>query len=380
MAGRRPHGDGALFERKSGRHKGKWVARIQLPADESGVSKRVDYQFSTQAAALGKLQSVIHEVKRGRAPITKSRKLGDYLDEWLESRVRPNRSPNTYERYRSAIVVHIKPDPISKLDLAAIRVGHVHDLLGRRAKDEAKPATLFNIRATLSAAMQQAVRDERIHENPVRKSESPRQLDKDIRFLTPKESKTLIEASNGSDFGVLILAAIYTGMRMSELIGLTWDRVDFERNTITVDRQLQRHNRAFYLAPLKTRGGRRTIPMSSSLIEKLKAMKGGALLAPVSEFSSVPDLVFLNSSGQPHHRKTVLKTVNQTMRAANVPMVGFHALRHTCASILINAGADALRVQRQLGHSSVRMTLETYSHLFEERLQGNVDLIDKALS
>ena len=62
-----------------------------------------------------------------------------------------------------------------------------------------------------------------------------------------------------------------------------------------------------------------------------------------------------------------------------MPQIGFHALRHTCASILISGGADALRVQRQLGHSSVRMTLDTYSHLFEERLQGNIDLIDQAL-
>ncbi len=77
--------------------------------------------------------------------------------------------------------------------------------------------------------------------------------------------------------------------------------------------------------------------------------------------------------------KTVLELVNEAMKTAKVPETGFHPLRHTCASILINSGADALQVQRQLGHSSVRMTLEAYSHFFEVRLQANIDLMQKAL-
>lgn len=90
------------------------------------------------------------------------------------------------------------------------------------------------------------------------------------------------------------------------------------------------------------------------------------------------ELVFLSLAGQPHHRKTVYEATNELMKAAGVPQVGFHSLRPTCASTLINRGADALRVQRQLGHSNVRMTLETYSHLFEERLKENVALLDQA--
>ncbi|MHB8637988.1 MAG: tyrosine-type recombinase/integrase, partial [Fimbriimonadaceae bacterium] len=94
--------------------------------------------------------------------------------------------------------------------------------------------------------------------------------------------------------------------------------------------------------------------------------------------TQVPDLVFVAPSGQPIHRKTAYESTNELMKRAKVPAVGFHALRHTCASILINRGADSLRVQRHLGHSNVRMTLDTYSHLFEERLKENVDLLDQA--
>lgn len=380
MAGRRAAGEGGLFQRTSGRHKGKWLARVNTGLDETGKPKRIDFMFSTQAEARAKIREVLGDLSKGREPITKSDKLADYLDEWLAERIKPNKAPNTYERYKSAVTIHIKKDPIAHLKLKEIGVRHIHDLMARRVKEKAQPATLFNIRATLSVAMQQAVRDELIYDNPVRKSECPRQLDKGIRYLNPREAKLLVAQSNDHEIGPLILTAMYTGMRLSELLGLTWDRVDFNKKTITIDQQLQRHDRAFYLAPLKTRAGRRTIPMASAVAEKLKALKGGSVLASSEVITPVPNLVFVTAARQPWHRKNVLNHINELMSKAKVPVIGFHALRHTCASILINGGADALRVQRQLGHGSVRMTLETYSHLFEERLQGNVDLIDQALS
>lgn len=380
MAGRRAIGEGSLFQRTSGRHKGKWLARVVTGHDENGKQKRIDFLCPTQAAARAKLREVLEDLNKGREPITKSDKLSDYLDDWLAKRIKPNKAPNTYDRYRSAVTCHINKDQIAHIRLKEIRVRHIHDLLSRRAAEKAKPATLLNIRATLSAAMQQAVRDELIHENPALKSECPRQAEKGIKFLNAKEAKLLVAQSNDHEIGPLILTAMYTGMRLSELLGLTWDRVDFHKKTITIDQQLQRHDKAFYLAPLKTRAGRRTIPMASAVGEKLKALKGGSVLASSEVITPVPNLVFVTAARQPWHRKNILNHINEIMSKAKVPVIGFHALRHTCASILINGGADALRVQRQLGHCSVRMTLETYSHLFEERLHGNVDLIDQALA
>jgi len=379
MAGRRASGEGALFQRQDGRHKGKWIARVQIGTDEKGKPIRKDFMFRTQAEAKDKLRSCLEDLKKGRVPVTKSQKLGDYLDAWLENRVKPNTSPNTYGRYKSAVETHVKPDAIAAKQLTTIGVRDLNDFFARRTKEGAKPPTIFNIRATLSTAIQEAIRDELLYDNPVRKTICPRQEEKSIRFLDAKQVKKLADHIEGTPMDALILTAIYTGMRLSELLGLTWDNVDFSRQTIAINQQLQRHDKRFYLAPLKTRGGKRTIPMGSKVAEKLKAIKGGQMLTE-RESPAIPNLVFIPESGMPWHRKTVLELTNELMKGAGVPEVGFHALRHTCASILINGGADALRVQRQLGHSSVRMTLETYSHLFEERLQGNVDLIDRALA
>lgn len=345
---------------------------------ETGRKSRKDLLFDRQEDAKNKLREMLNEIAKGHDPHTKSVRLSEYLDDWLE-RIKSHRSPNTHARYASAVVAHIKPDAIASMKIADIRVKHLNAFFDRCASAEARPPTVLNIRATLSSAFQQAVRDERIHENPVRKTSAPRQRHKQIRFLTQPEVAKLVKKAAGHELEALILTAVYTGMRLSELLGLTWDRVDFKKGTMTVDRQLQRHDKRFYLAPLKTRGGRRSMTMAAAVAEKLKALKGAEVMRDKDIPQPVPGLVFVTEAGQPHHRKTILERTNALMDDAGVPQIGFHALRHTCASILINGGADALRVQRQLGHSSVRMTLETYSHLFEERLQGNIELIDAAL-
>ena len=385
MAGRRAAGEGSLFQRQKGRHAGKWVARLQVGVGQNGKPRRKDFLFPTQAAAKAKLRQSITDLERGREPISKTQRLGAYLDYWLENRAKPKVAPNTYDRYRSTIAVHIKPDPISQLQISEVKQRHVNDLLGRSAagrtkgKPGARPYTLTNIRAVLSAALQQAVKEDLIYENPVAKSDSPKQGHRRLKFLNKEDARKLIEVSRGNVLEPMLLSAILTGMRLSELIGLTWDRVDFDNKTLKVDRQLQRHDGKFYFAPLK-RGTGRTMPMAPAVVEQFKALKAASLLRESTLADGLEDLIFVTPEGMPFHRKTVLDWTKGLMKRSNVAVLDFHTLRHTCASILINAGADVLQVQRQLGHANVRVTLMTYSHLFEERLHHNNDLLTKALN
>lgn len=360
------------------------MARIQIGVDAKGKPKRKDFLFATQAAAKSKLRQSINDVEKGREPLSKTQRLSDYLDYWLEKRVKAKVAPNTFDRYTSAVNFHIKQDPVSRLPLSEIKARHINDLLDRSARgrgEDAKPAkpyTLTSIRAVLSTAFQQAVKEDLIYDNPVGKSDAPKQAPRRLKFLNKEEAKLLIEGSKGHTLEPLILVAIYTGMRLSELIGLTWDRIDFSKKTISVDRQLQRHDGKFYFAPLK-RGTGRTMPLAPAALEKLKALKGASLLRQSSLPDGLQDLVFITPDGLPFHRKTVLDWTKSLMEVAKVPVLDFHTLRHTCASILINAGADVLQVQRQLGHANVRVTLMTYSHLFEERLHDNNAILSKAL-
>jgi len=381
---KRANGEGGLFERKSGRHKGKWLARVLVGYTQEGKPIRKDYLCKTQAEAKAKLRGAISDQEKGRDPILKAKRLSEYLDYWLENRVKGRVSSNTYSRYKGAVNVHVKADPVARMQLPSIKGKHINDLLDRSVKGRegvkpAGPSTITNIRAVLSAAFEQAVKEDEIHDNPVRKSDPPRQSQRDLKFLNAEDARKLLDASKGHTLEALITTAIYTGMRLSELLGLTWDRIDLKKQTITVDRQLQRDEGQFCFSPLKRDGGRRSMPLSKTVVEHLSLLKAARMLNEFEPMAGFEDLVFVTPTGQPFHRKTVLDWTKGLMKKAGVSELDFHTLRHTCASILINNGADALQVQRQLGHANVRITLTTYSHLFEERLHDNVSMLDKAL-
>lgn len=378
MAKRRANGEGALFQRTTGRHAGKWVARIYAP-DATGKLKPIDRLFNTQAEAKAYLRAQINRLAEGKPVTTQSVTLGAYLTTWLSDRAKPRLSPNTYDRYESATNVHIRNDAIASMPLAQVNAKAILDLLARRRALGAKPPTLQNIRATLSVALEDARREDLILDNPVGKIPPQVRHKSDARFLPPEQAKALVDAAEGHEVQPLLIVALRVGLRLSELLGLTWDCIDFENKKLTIKQQLQRHDGKFYIGETKTTGTRRTVTVHEEVLKQFELAKAAQDDEPATH-AEVPNLVFRSRSGAPYHRKTILDWTNKFMREAEIPEHGFHALRHTCASILINGGADPLRVQKHLGHSNVRVTMGTYAHLFDERLEENHDILNRALS
>lgn len=378
MAKRRANGEGALFQRTTGRHAGKWVARIFAPGP-TGKLKPIDRLFNTQAEAKAHLRAQINRLAEGKPVTTQSVTLGTYLATWLADRAKPRMSQNTFARYESAIVIHIRNDAITTMPLSQVNAKAILDLLARRRAQGAKAPTLQNIRATLSVALEDARREDLILDNPVSKIPPQVRHKSDARFLTPEQSKALLDAAEGHEVRPLLVVALRVGMRLSEILGLTWDCIDFANKKITIKQQLQRHDGKFYIGETKTSGTRRTVKVHPEVLKQFELAKETQSDEPDAE-SEVPNLVFRSRSGAPYHRKTILDWTNRFMKEAGIPEHGFHALRHTCASILINAGADPLRVQKHLGHSNVRVTMGTYAHLFDERLDENNEILDRALS
>ncbi len=187
--------------------------------------------FKTQGEALAKLKEIGLQLSKGIDLAPRKALLGDYLTAWLD-RVKAKWTPNTYERYKCACLIHLKADPIWKMKLTDIRARHINDILARSAKAGTKPATLQNIRAVLSTAMQQALSDDLIGDNPARKSDPIRQPDKGIKFLNAEEAKRFLETAKGTIIEDIAFVAIYTGMRHSEILGLTWDRIDFKKGNV----------------------------------------------------------------------------------------------------------------------------------------------------
>lgn len=380
-------GHHAEFKRNSGRHAGKWVARFWFTSPSDGSLRVKESVHATQTEARAVNRQRIKELEsKGRTPIGKTTCVSDYVDDWLNRSVKARCSPNTYSRRLSALRIHICTDPIAQMEIGKVRPRDLDDFQDRLRSKKCQSPTLANVRQTLGAAFQDAVRREIIYDNPVRLSQPPETQDSKTRFFDDKEARTLLTHLQGHALEALVTTALFSGLRLSEAIGLTWDKIDFERQTMTIDQQLQRVadedpvNAGFALKRLKTPRSQSTIPMSPQVVTVLKSLKAQRLVEGDLSDEVIPGLVFRSPSGGPWHRKNVLVAVNRVYKQAGIPQYGFHVLRHTCASILINNGASALEVQRHLRHANVRTTLDVYAHLFPEKLQGNIDILSRVLT
>ena len=174
--------------------------------------------------------------------------------------------------------------------------------------------------------------------------------------------------------GTMLWIGLYTGMRPSEILGLTWDRIDFKKMEITVDRQISRDPKKIFADHLKTQRAHRTIPLAQELASLIKNHVQNYGLGP-------HDLLFKNRTGGVWRYKDALNIMRDYGRKAGLNKgEGIHILRHTFASIAIQAGVNAKQLQATLGHGSIVDTYDTYGHLFPNDLSNCLDSVAKSLS
>ena len=198
-----------------------------------------------------------------------------------------------------------------------------------------------------------------INHNPFHDAEKPKGKGKtkkqQIRILTPAEINTLVKIVFNKKYQILFRLAIFSGARQGELLGLRWSDVDWKNNQIHIQRTFNHH--AWY--DVKTETSDRKIDLGPEMMTELKKWN---LACPRSEL----DLVFPNKAGNPICHNNMLKRhFNPALKAAGLPKIRFHDLRHTYASLLIDQGENIKYIQNQLGHSTPTVTLNVYAHLMK---------------
>jgi integrase len=275
----------------------------------------------------------------------------DYAVQWQERQIwRPNTRTQVEIYVRRYLVPAFGSRPV-----ASIRHAEVQTFV-RSLSETLAPATVRLIVAHLRSMMGEAVRDRLIQENPTRHVKVPR-LDRRPVPVPSPEQVTTLAAHLPSHLVVCVELAAGAGLRLGEVLGLTVDRVDYEAQTIRVDRQLDRSG---MFAPPKSEASVRTVPVPSQLLDKirehLEAHGAGRL-----------GLVVSDADGEPIKRRDFSKLWQPAARAAGLPpRTGLHCCRHFYASLLIRAGCSVKVVQAALGHATAAETLDTYSHLWPD--------------
>ena len=375
MAKRRGNSEGSIYKRKDGR----WAATLTL-GYEGGKRRRKTFYGRARREVEGKLTGA-RQAQREGLPVPSDRlTVGKFIEDWLELTVRASRWPSTYDSYRTICRLHILP-VLGSVPLSRLTPQHVQSLLNTKAATRLSARTVRYIYTVLRAALGQAVKWGALPRNVATLVDPPRRQAQEVKALTPEQAARFLEEAREHRHEALFVLAVSVGLRRGEVLALRWQDVDLNRRTLTVRHSLQRIEGRLQCVEPKTPQSSRTVPLPARATEALRqhrVRQAEARLAagPVWEDEG---FVFTTAHGTPLDGRNVLRALQGLLRETGLPVVSFHALRHTCASLLLTEGVHPRVVMETLGHSDVRMTLNVYSHVTEPLLRLAADRMDAAL-
>ena len=357
---RQGNGTGGVTRRKDG----SWMARytVQTP---TGRKRKVIYAKGYEEARR-KLAEALADRDRGLTYDSGGLTLGEYLVRWLEDSVRGSVKVTTQASYGSLVRNHVCPT-LGGTKLAALTPAHVQALYRRKLEEGLAPKTVKYLHTTLHRALKQAVRWGLVPRNVAAAVDPPRARPPVITPLSPAQARQLLKAAEGNRLEALYILAITTGMRQGELLGLGWEDVDLEAGVVRVRRTLTLARGGPRLTEPKTPKSRRQMRLTASAVEALERHQDGQhaeRAAAGDKWDGSLGLVFATRIGTPIRRaKLHLQSWKPLLRRAGLPDIRFHDLRHTCATLLLTKGVHSKIVSEMLGHSSIAITLDTYSHV-----------------
>ena len=321
----------------------------------------------TQKEVREKMQVAAVAVNTGTYITPQKMTVGQWMDTWAADYL-GGAKPATVTIYKNNIKNHIKP-ALGAVALSDLRPHMVQTFINGL---ELSPASVRLAYKVLHMALEKAVKLEYIPKNPAAGSELPKLEQKEIHPLDDQQVALLLKTAKGGDMEYLITVALFTGCRLSELLGLTWDTVDFKQGTITINKQLARpeHRGATPFLSPKNRKTRTITPASSVMTalknQKRRQMKQQLKVGPL--WDNQYHMVFTTEIGEPLDQWKAEKGFSAVLDAAGLVGVRFHDLRHTYAVNAIRAGDDIKTIQGNLGHASAAFTLDRYGH-FTERMK-----------
>jgi len=372
-----------IYQRKDGTFHARFKDRF---------GKEHGKYFKTLAEARNWLEEAKYRDKHGNAFVPAGEMTVDeWFEFWIENLV-GDLAPNTRRNYRERYTHNIQP-VIGNLLLTDVKPMHCKMVLNRMEPKYAG-STIRQAYITMGTLFKAAKMNDLIPKHPmdgVRYSKPVRAVD-DIHFLTVEEQVKFLKAAERSHNYYQYALILETGLRTGEMIGLTWDAIDFKKRTLTVNKTLEyRHKQTQWRAgPPKTRQSYRTIPLTNRAIEILKEVKKisiGRKESPVLDQTleyidrrtgaacklRMRDLVFINwRTGEPAKNSSYDTHLYKLCDEAGIKRFCMHALRHTYATRAIESGMQPKVLQKLLGHASIKTTMDRYVHVTDESMNNAV--------
>lgn len=347
-----------------------WEARYTVGFDP-GTGKQIQRSISgkTQKEVAQKLKAATAALDAGTYIAPCKMTVGEWLDTWVKEYL-GSVKPLTERNYSEQVKKYLKPAfGATKLEaLSTQMIQHFYNSLSNRSTANLSPKTIRNIHGILHKALQQAVANKYIRENPSTACVLQKVKKPEIRPFEPEEIALMLQESAQDDFCNLFTVALFTGMRQGELLGLAWECIDFRKGTIKVKQQLQYKDGTYFLTTPKS-GKPRTIlpaPMVMEALRQEQQKQRSEKKLAGKLWHNPLNLVFTDAGGKNLVRRTVDKHFKAIAARVGVPDARFHDMHHSFAVASLQAGDDIKTVQENLGHATAAFTLDVYGHVTEK--------------
>lgn len=371
------------------RAKNSWTITIELPKDEITNRRKQKYYTvkGNKKEAEKFLTEKLRELDTGLLINTKKMKFGEYLDYWRDKTFN-NLEITTKEGYIQKIDKHIKPY-LANILLENLKPLHLQNFYEEKLKNGKldgkgglSARTVLALHRIIHSALEQAVKWQLVIRNVAEAVEPPKAKRYKANFLTDKQTEELITTAQNTDIYIPIMIAIFTGARRGEILGLNWDNVDLEKGTIKIVDNLCATKNGLIIKQPKTDSGIRTIAISESLVKILKKHKISQIKNKIRLGKKYEEhnMVCCYGDGHLFNPKRFSAKFNELLQKNNLPMVRFHDLRHSHASLLVKMGVQPKEISSRLGHSNIGITMDLYSHLYEETDREVANMFEKLIN
>jgi integrase len=386
MAGKRINGEGSIYQRKSD---GRWFGSVAVLGPDGRRSRRT-VSARTRTQANGRLKALLKELEAaeeaGRPPLDRAVTVAEMLDRWHRTIVATRRE-TTATNYRYMIDLHIVPFVLPNgrqfgtIKLAKMTYLDVDALLDAKRDAGLSTSTRRLIRSVLVQATNQALKWRMVSHNEAALSTPVVIRRAEGRSMTAEQARRFMSVLSEVEYGSVLMLMLTTGMRRGEALGLRWSDVDLTKGVLSIKQQLQRIGGELKATDVKTDRSRRSIDLTEAMVSELKRHKRrqNGLRRSAAMWQQC-GLVFTTSVGTPVDPRHLAKKFTSACRKAKIGTWHPHELRHTAATLMLDAGVPLQVVSAVLGHASIRITSDTYGHVLAPQRKKAAEALGAVLA
>jgi integrase len=348
---------------------GEWSYRLDRGLEPDGRRRQKQVGgFRTKKDAQAALNEALAGVQRGSYVTPSRQTVGEFLERWIEG-ARSELAVTAWTNYRDVIGLYVTPYLGTRrlVDLSPIDIKAWHAGLLEHGRKDGTPLATRTVQLAhrvLRRALNDAVRWSLVPTNPASAARAPKIEAREMTVWTAEEAARFLRAVADDRLGALWAVALHTGLRRGELAGLRWVDVDLRNGTLTVAQQRTTASYKVIVSAPKAKSHRQLLlaPQTVSALDKHRKSQRVERVAGGPAWHDT-GYVFVDELGEPYHPQLLRHLFEQAARYAGAPIIRLHDLRHTMATLALQAGVHPKVVQEQLGHSGIDVTLDVYSHV-----------------